>query len=159
MPDSPERLANRLADEGQKTLQFFQALAPDQWEHTVYTEGAPWTVRQVLAHFVISEAGMRALMTNVLAGGPNLPQDFDLNRYNEGQVSKWDDAAPPDLLVKFHQERQTTVDWVRGLAPDDLVKTGRHPWLGVAPLEEIIQLMYRHNQIHQREIRKVLAEI
>lgn len=102
---------------------------------------------------------MRALMTNVLAGGPNLPQDFDLNRYNEGQVSKWDDAAPPDLLVKFHQERQTTVDWVRGLAPDDLVKTGRHPWLGVAPLEEIIQLMYRHNQIHQREIRKVLAEI
>jgi hypothetical protein len=138
-------------------MQFFQALAPDQWERTLYTEGALWTVRQVLAHFVITEAGIRALMANILAGGPGLPQDFDLNRYNESQVSKLDGISTQELLARFRQERQSTVDWVFGLAPDDLARTGRHPWLGVAPLEEMIQLMYRHNQIHQRDIRKLLA--
>jgi len=38
----------------------------------------------------------------------------------------------------------------------DLEKSGRHPWLGMAQVEEIIKLMYRHNQIHQREIREAL---
>jgi hypothetical protein len=47
---------------------------------------------------------------------------------------------------------------MNGLSADDLVKTGRHPWLGIAPLEDMIQLLYRHNQIHQRDIRKLLAE-
>jgi hypothetical protein len=158
MPDTPERLANRLADEGQKSQQFFGALSSTQWERTLYTEGTQWTVRQVLAHFVITEAGIRELMANILAGGDGVPQDFDINAYNEKQVSKRGEIAPDDLLAQFAVERRATVEWVRGLVPGDLLKTGRHPWLGLAPLEEMIQLMYRHNQIHQRDIRKLLAE-
>ena len=158
MPETPERLASRLAEEGQKTQQFFGALSPEQWGRTLYTDGAQWTVRQVLAHFTITEFGIRSLMLNILAGGSGVPQDFDLNGYNERKVSGLEEAAPDALLAKYRLERQATIDWVGGLAPADLLKTGRHPWLGVAPLEEMIQLMYRHNQIHQRDIRKLLAE-
>jgi hypothetical protein len=158
MPETPERLANRLADEGQKSQQFFSALSADQWERTLYTEGAQWSVKQVLGHFVITEVGIRALMANIVAGGAGAPQDFDLNAYNERQVATLADATPDDLLAKFGFERRATVDWVRGLSSADLLRTGRHPWLGIAPLEDMIQLMYRHNQIHQRDIRKLFAE-
>jgi hypothetical protein len=41
---------------------------------------------------------------------------------------------------------------------NDLEIQGRHPFLGVAPLSDIIKLIYRHNQIHIREIRKTLTE-
>jgi len=158
MPETVERLANRLAEEGQKTQRFFGALSPAQWEHLLYTDGAQWTVRQVLAHFAITEVGIRVLMANILAGSSGVAQDFDLNAFNERKVSGLDEVTPQDLVEKFRAERQATIDWVRGLAPGDLLKTGRHPWLGVAPLEEMIQLMYRHNQIHQRDIRKLFAE-
>jgi hypothetical protein len=158
MPETSERLASRLAEEGQKTQQFFSALSPEQWRCTLYTDGAQWTVHQVLAHFAITEVGIRSLMKNILAGGSGVPQDFDLNSYNERKVLGLGETVPDDLLAKFRSERQATIDWVRGLAAADLLKTGRHPWLGVAPIEEMIQLMYRHNQIHQRDIRKLLAE-
>jgi hypothetical protein len=35
-----------------------------------------------------------------------------------------------------------------------LLHQGRHPFLGRAPLSEIIKIIYRHNQIHLREIRQ-----
>jgi hypothetical protein len=158
MTEALERLVNRMTEEGQKTVQFFEKLLPTQWERTVYSEGAQWTVRQVLAHFIVTEAGIRALMQNILAGGSGAPQDFDLNRYNERKAAELSDIAAEELLARFSSERRTTIEWLRGLSADDLVKTGRHPWLGVAPLDEMIQLMYRHTQIHQRDIRKLLAE-
>lgn len=157
MSETPERLASRLAEEGQKTQQFFLELTPVQWERTLYTDGAQWTVGQVLAHFVITEVGIRSLMINILAGGTELPQDFDINAYNDRSVSKMEQISPADLLAKFAVERQATIDWVRDLTEADLSKTGRHPWLGIVPLEEMIQLLYRHNQIHRRDIRKLIA--
>jgi hypothetical protein len=158
MPETGERLSRRLAEEGQKTVQFFSSLSSAQWGRTVYVEGANWTVYQVLAHFLITETGIRALMQNILNGGEGVPQDFDINIYNERKVDDFGELAPQELLSRFHVERRATLGWLDGLSADDLLKTGRHPWLGIAPLEEMIQLLYRHNQIHQRDIRKVLAE-
>lgn len=158
MTEALERLVNRMTEEGQKTVQFFERLTPTQWERTIYSEGAQWTVRQVLAHFVAAEIGVRSLMQNILAGGSGAPQDFDLDRYNERKAAELSDLATEELIARFSDQRRATIEWLRGLNPDDLARTGRHPWLGVAPLDEIIQLMYRHNQIHQRDIRKLLAE-
>ncbi|OGO38536.1 MAG: hypothetical protein A2W35_15975 [Chloroflexi bacterium RBG_16_57_11] len=158
MPETPEHLSNRLAEESHRTLQFFRALNPDQWNRKVYDDGAGWTVCHVLAHFSITEAGIRALMQNILIGGQGLPQDFDLNIYNEREVGDLGEVVPDEMLVRFQAERQATIDWLNGLSAEDFLKTGRHPWLGISPLEEMIQLLYRHNQIHQRDIRKRLAE-
>lgn len=158
MTETLERLLNRMTEEGQKTVQFFERLSPAQWDRVVYSEGARWTVRQVLAHFIATEAGIRALMQNILAGGGGVPQDFDLNRYNERKAAELNDLTTEELIARFGDQRRATLEWLHGLNPDDLSMTGRHPWLGVAPLDEIIQLMYRHTQIHQRDIRKSLAE-
>jgi hypothetical protein len=66
-------------------------------------------------------------------------------------------VPPGELIEQFRQERENCIALVHRLSQEDLQKSGRHPWLGVAPVEEIVKLLYRHNQIHLRDIRKALA--
>ena len=61
------------------------------------------------------------------------------------------------ILQRFMERRGETIQMILALSDSDLATEGRHPWLGVVPIEEMIKLMYRHNQIHQRDIRKTLT--
>jgi len=157
MAETPERLVARLQGEGEKTLEFFRRLTPQQWELPVYSDGGCWSVRQILAHFVAAERGIYKLIQNVLDGGEGAPADFDLNAYNERKVSQLEAETISSLLEQFAAQRRASAQLVARLSAQDLLRQGRHPWLGMAALEEIIQLLYRHNQIHQREIRKALS--
>jgi hypothetical protein len=93
-----------------------------------------------------------------LGGGAGVGEDFDINSYNERKVDALQGTPVGPLLDQFRLARQASAALVSGLAASDLNKTGRHPFLGVAPVGEIVMLIYRHNQIHQRDIRKTLAE-
>lgn len=155
--DTPQRLAKRLEAEGQKTQEFFHSLADEDWERCVHTDGAQWTVRQVLAHFVGAEAGMNDLIRNIMGGGVGTPADFNLDQYNQRRVDRLQAATPDDLLAQYIEHRQASIQMVANLTTDDLQLAGRHPWLGVATVEEIVKMLYRHNQIHQREIRQALS--
>jgi hypothetical protein len=157
MADTSEHLADRLRIEGKKTIEFFGGLTPDQWEKPVYSEGANWMVRHVLAHFVATEVGIALLVKNIMAGGPGSPEDFKLNDYNERRVAKLTGLSADELMRRFSENREASANLVDGMTQADLLRTGRHPFLGIAALEDIIKMMYRHNQIHQREIRKVLG--
>lgn len=154
MSDSPAHLSERMLDEGQKTLSFFRLLTPEQWGITIYTEGSEWAVRDVLAHFVAAESGMTRLVENILSGGTGTPEDFDLNAYNERKVAGLKGVPTEELLVQFASLREKSAALARDLSEADLLKTGRHPWLGVAAIADILKMMYRHNQIHQRDIRR-----
>jgi DinB superfamily len=156
MADMPQHLIDRLLEEGEKTRLFFEAIPAVDWDLQVYTEGSQWRIRQILAHFVASEASIQKLVVNILEGGEGSPQDFDLNRFNESRVGRLEAKQPSELLSEFFELRQQTARLVAQINPENLQRTGRHPFLGVASLEEIIKLMYRHNQIHQRDIRKCM---
>jgi hypothetical protein len=156
MPDTPTHLSERLLSEGHKTLEFFRALTSEQWGLTIYTEGSAWAVRDVLAHLVSAESGMTRLVESILSGGTGTPDDFDLNAYNERKVTGLKGVSTEDLLAQFATKRQKNAALVRHLSMDDLTRTGRHPWLGVATIADILKMMYRHNQIHQRDIRKAI---
>jgi len=157
MPDTPDFLAERMRAEGEKTVEFFTAISPESWEQTIYTDGSCWAVRQILAHFVSTEAAIGRLIENILAGGNGVPEDFDTNAYNERKVASLRGIGPPELLVEFTQFRQRNIELVSKMSQVDLARQGRHPFLGKTELVEIIKLLYRHNQIHQRDIRKHLA--
>jgi hypothetical protein len=154
MADTPQRLVDRLLEEGEKTRQFFEAMPAVDWDLQVYSDGGQWRIRQILAHFVATEASLQRLVTNIRDGGEGSPPDFDINRFNESHVGRLEGRLPSELISEFFELRQRTAQMVAQLNPEDLQRTGRHPFLGIASLEEIIKLMYRHNQIHQRDIRK-----
>jgi len=156
MPETPAFLSERLLYEGEKSITFFQALSSDQLSQKIYTEGSHWTARQVLAHIASAEHSLYRLIENIAAGGAGSPVDFDIDVYNERKVLELGEISLPELIEKFRQNRQKTAAFVAGLKPEDLQRQGRHPFLGIASLAEIIKIIYRHNQIHQREIRQKL---
>jgi uncharacterized damage-inducible protein DinB len=157
MPETPERLSERLLTEGHKTLDFFRHLSPEQWDLGIYSEGSGWAIQQLLAHFVATEAAFTRLIESVLAGGPGSPEGFDIDAYNERKVAQLRQASKDELLERFFELRQASASLVAAMTAEDLQKKGRHPYLGVAPLEDIVKLLYRHNQLHQRDVRRKLS--
>lgn len=158
MPDTPEGLSEKLLQEGEKVHAFFRELSVEQLKRNVYTEGADWSVREVLAHFVTTERAFLRLLENILAGGSGTPEGFDIDSYNQRKVADLGDRSIQELLEDFKERRSQTAAAVLHLDGEQLMKTGRHPFLGVVPLLEIIKLIYLHNQIHLRDVRKVTRE-
>lgn len=157
MPETPERLVERLNLEAQKTVDFFRCFSPDQLDQKIYTDGSCWTVRQILAHLVSSEQAFGSLIMDIIVGGQGAPEEFDINQFNEGEVAGMREHNLTDLLCQFEAQRRLNIERVAQLRQDDLVRLGRHPYLGVVALEEIVKLLYRHNQIHQRDVRRMVA--
>jgi len=159
MPESPEFFAERLRYEGEKTISFFSGLTSDQWHLPIYTEGEVWTVRNVLAHYVTSERGFCNIFRKIVEGGEGVAEDFDIDRYNSSQQKKTEYLSPPELISQFTLVRTEMVNLVASMSNEDLERKGRHPYLGPTTLGEMIKMVYRHNQIHFRDIRKALGEI
>lgn len=157
MPETSAFLSERLKSEGEKIAAFFAALTPDQWAAEVYTEGGLWTVRSVLAHFVTAERGFLALFEGIRAGGEGAPEDFSIDRYNASQQEKTSSLTPDVLLAQFTAVRAEMAAWVAGLTEADLAREGRHPFLGQTTLAEMVKMIYLHNQIHLRDLRKRLG--
>ncbi len=158
MSTRSKHICRRLEKSSQDTQTFFSQIPSDQHEIEIYTEGAAWSLRQILAHLVMAEDGMARLVKGIVEGDEGVPDDFDLDSYNEYKVGKIENELFDELLIKFAAARAATIALVAQFDEDDFDKMGRHPWLGMARIEDILKLMYRHTQIHQREIRSALGE-
>jgi uncharacterized protein (TIGR03083 family) len=156
MSNRKELILKRLADEGEKTAAFFNGLADSQWEQQVYLTGPLWRIRELLAHFVSAERTFVLYGHDILAGGSGAPEDFVIDEFNATQVAGLKDAPPADLIRQFEAARAEVVEIVRGMADSDFDRIGRHPWFGRVPLEQMLKLIYRHNMLHERDIRKTL---
>ncbi len=151
-------LANKLQSEGEKFSAFFASLTPQDWSSQVYTEGSVWTIRSILAHLMTAERAFLKLFEDIRQGGPGASEDFVIDRYNARQQEKTRDIAPADLLQQYRDTRQQMMAWVAALPDADLERVGRHPFLGVTTLREMIKMIYIHNQTHYRDIRRVMKE-
>ncbi len=155
MTESAE-LAEKLKSEGEKFYEIFSKLTEDQWLAEVYTEGTTWSIRNVLSHFVTSERGLVKLFEQIRQGGGGAADDFSIDRYNASQQEKTKDFTPAELLEQYKEIRRNTVTWVSGLKDEDLEIKGRHPFLGETVIREMVKMLYLHNQIHYRDLKKVL---
>lgn len=149
-------LAAKLKVDGEKMSGFYAGLTSEQWNAEVYTEGSVWTIRSILAHLMTAERAFVKLFEQVRQGGPGVSEDFVIDRYNARQQEKTHDLMPEMLLAEYQSVRGQMIAWVSGLEDADLEKTGRHPFLGITTLREMIKMVYIHNQTHYRDIRKVL---
>jgi len=149
-------LADKLKSEGEKFFTLFAGLTDDQWNSEVYTEGSTWTIRNVLSHFVTSERGLVKLFEQVRLGGMGAADDFSIDRYNASQQQKTKDLSPQELLEQYKEVRANSIAWTLSLSEADLERQGKHPFLGMTTLREMIKMLYLHNQIHYRDMKKVL---
>jgi uncharacterized damage-inducible protein DinB len=149
-------LAEKLKTEGERMVQFFSSLTDDQWTNEVYTEGTTWSIRNVLAHFVTSERGLLKLFERIRTSGEGASEDFSIDRYNAAQQEKTKDLAPAELLEQYKQVRAESVAWVSGLKDEELDIQGRHPFLGETVIREMVKMLYIHNQLHYRDVKRAI---
>jgi uncharacterized damage-inducible protein DinB len=150
------QLADKLESEGEKFYALFAGLTDDQWQAEVYTEGETWTLRNVLAHFVTSERGLVKLFERIRQTGEGSSDDFSIDRYNAAQQQKTKDLSPQELLEQYKAVRADSVAWTLSISELDLEKQGRHPFIGMTSIREMIKMLYLHNQMHYRDMKKVL---
>jgi len=121
MSNRSQYLCKRLRSSAEKSQAFFDELTPEQWTQQVYTEGASWTISQILAHYVMAEDGMMRLVANIVETGQGVPEDFDLDSYNEYKASQLDGDSPDELMEKFIEARENTIQMVSQFDEADLV--------------------------------------
>ena len=149
-------LVEKLRSEGEKFVGIFSGITADQWKAEVYTEGTTWTIHNVLAHFVTSERGLIKMFEQIRQGGAGAADDFSIDRYNETQQQRTKELTPTELLEQYKEIRANTVTWVSGLKEEELEIQGRHPFLEVTTLREMVKMLYIHNQMHYRDLKKTL---
>jgi hypothetical protein len=150
-------IVKRLTKEGEATLAFFHELDEADWERRIYADGSQWTVRQILCHLVSAEAGFLQLARDILSGGEGAPEGMDIDEFNEREVSTMADRTPADLLPEFKHLRVKAVELVGGMDEADFEREGRHPFFGRSSMEKLLKLIYRHNMLHLRDIRRELG--
>jgi uncharacterized damage-inducible protein DinB len=149
-------LAEKLKFEGEKIVSIFASLTEEQWRKDVYTEGTTWTIRNVLSHFVTSERGLIKLFERIRQAGEGVSEDFSIDRYNATMQARTQSLTPQELLEQYKAIRAESVAWTSGLSEDDLEKRGRHPFLGMTTIREMIKMLYIHNLTHYRDMKKAL---
>lgn len=150
-------LADKLKSEGEKYAELFARLSDEQWEAEVYTEGETWTIRNILAHFVTSERGLIRLFERIRTTGEGSPDDFSIDRYNASQQRKTKDIPAQELLEQYKAVRSDSIMWTLSLSESDLEIQGRHPFLGMTTIREMLKMLYLHNQLHYRDLKRVLG--
>jgi hypothetical protein len=153
-----DALAARLEKGRQKTFEIFDAVTPQQWQQTLYTD-PNWQVRHLLAHFVSAEKQLLALAQDVAAGGPGAPPGFDYDSYNASELARLEGLSLPELRAMLDQARLQTIAWVRTLDADKMERIGYHPVLGQVNVETLVLSMYGHQLLHMRDLSHLLAEV
>ena len=149
-------LADKLKSEGEKIHAIFSELRDSQWDVEVYTEGTTWTIRNVLAHLVTSERGLIKLFEQIRQGGEGSSLDFSIDRYNASMQARTKELTPAELLEQYRSIRAGSIAWTSALSESELQIRGRHPFLGMTTIREMIKMLYIHNQTHYRDMKKVL---
>jgi hypothetical protein len=153
-----DEIISKLEKGARKTNEILRALTPEQWQCLIYTEPTPWTMRDVLAHFVSAEENLLKLAQDIAAGGAGVPDGFDYDAFNAQEQVRLRDHSPHELLRALNDARQATLAWARTLDDAQLDRVGNHPALGEISLETMLVSIYGHQLFHMRDAQHALMK-
>lgn len=159
MENEINHIEKRLREEGELTLAFFQSLSVNELDTLIYTGDVNWRVRDVLAHFISAERAYQRYLGEILAGGPGVPTDLDIDQFNAIEVVGFSEWEVIDLIKAYRETRDETLRMVADLQLDDLKISVVHPWSGEKDLAWFLKLLYRHQLIHIQDIKRNLKTI
>lgn len=149
-------IIKRLREKGDETVAYFTSLPVEAWTSQVYTAGPQWDVRQVLCHFVSAESNFERIFDAAMRGETEAPTDFVIDEFNLREVGKMGDLTPAALIDQYRTVRGKTIAFLESIDDADLERESWHPWFGWDKLEKFLKLVYRHNMLHERDVRRAL---
>jgi hypothetical protein len=153
---TPQELSESLRANGEKNVEFIRQIPESVLDLQIYPDGAGWNVRDLLVHLVDAEKYLRILIERIAKGGEGVSEDFDLDDYNGNAVRNAKEREFIWLTDQFEMLRNQTVAMVAQLTPQNLEEEGRHPFLGMTQVREMLKLMSLHVQLHLRDIRRLI---
>jgi hypothetical protein len=154
MSDRSSQLAEKLMNEGERTLGFFRGLLKETWDKRIFEDGAQWTVREVFEHLIVSEESLRKLFAQVVAGGKGASESFDIDRFNREHTGRLASLQREDLFQRYDISRRQTVEFTRILSHEQLALRGRHPAMGDSSVEDMLKMVYLHHAMHVRDVKR-----
>lgn len=113
-----------------------------------------FTAREVMAHLADWEPIMRERIEQACRMPGSAIEVFD-----EGDMAvehAYAASDPREQLLLFQRERQTTVDFVRRVAPESWRNTVTHPERGPMSAEDLANLLIGHDLYHIEQLSAYL---
>ena len=123
----------------------------------LYPGPPAWTVRDMAAHLLSAEDGLRRLGQAIASGGSGAPPGLDHDGLNAAEQGRLAAIPPAQLLSDVVASRVATIGWVETLADEDLDQVGRHAALGEISVESHVNAIYGHSLMHLRDLQRVVA--
>ena len=156
VPDRKQALRDELVDAQRQLRDVLDRVGPDDWQR-VSPNNEGWSIRQILVHLSTSEGGFVQTLRKMAAGQGGVPQDFDPNRWNAGQIRRNDQAQPDQLRRNLESSHAEMVDLLATLDDQALDQTG-HLSSGVdGTTEDNFRLVASHKRGHTDDIRAALS--
>jgi hypothetical protein len=157
LSERKQTLHDHLIHTREHLLEVVGQLQPDDWEKIVHSTEGGWTVKQALLHLATSETGQIGTGKAIATDQPTVPDDFDLNRYNNRQVEKNKDKPPAQILSGMVESRQKLLAFLDEVPEEALDKRGKHARGDVISLEQLFYRIGEHEADHTVEIKRALA--
>lgn len=146
-----QKLINKLNDSRQRLNTALDAVG-DRWDEQLYSEGAQWTIRQLLTHLMLADAGHVRMVKAIAAGIEFIPADYDIDRYNKGSVQKNKNLTIEDCRQGLANSREEALSWIDEIDDSVLDIEGRHASLNILSIEKIFKIMALHEISHAQDI-------
>ena len=141
----------------EELLEVIGQMETADWDRPAQSAEGGWTVKQAMLHIATSETGQINTGKAIAAGQPTVPDDFDLNRYNNRQVEKNKDKQPAEILFGMAESRQKLLTFLAEVPEDALDKRGRHARGDILSLEQLFYRIGEHEAEHAAEIKRALT--
>ncbi len=136
------------------------SLHPEQMQSAVYAHGtaAEWTVQALLAHIANAAEGMLQIAQAVARGGNPVPEDWDVDRWNQSQVRKHAAQPAAALISRIQTAHAGWIEFVEVVSDLELERMGRHPIGRTLSVKQMVQTHALHQVQHIRELAAALAQ-
>jgi len=115
-----------------------------------------WTTAEILGHVCDGARVWGGRMRRVAREEEPELESFDESIALRVAGYRWKRLEP--LLAEFRIVSDDTLAFLRGLAPSEWTRLGRHPALGRVSLGDLARIEMEHERDHARQLREAIAE-
>ena len=155
MHDRKAAIRHELLSAQQDLLAVLDRVGPADWQRTSPNEG--WTIQHLLTHLSTSETGFVGTARRMAAGDGGVPQDFDPNRWNAGQLRRHVEVAPDELRQRLETAHTAILELLDTLDAASLDQRGYLSTGVEGSTEDLFRLVAGHKRTHTEDIRAALA--
>lgn len=136
-------------------LETLDRVGADDWQRPSPNEG--WTVRDLLVHLTTSESGFVPTLKRMAAGEGGVPNDFDPNRWNAGQLRRRSEMPTEQLRPELESAHVAMLALLDSLDSAGLDRRGHLSSGADGSTADNFRLVASHKRTHTADMQAALA--